>query len=212
MERTRNSAINAVAATVAQTINIVITFVSRRIFLMMLGETLLGINSLFTQILSMMSLVELGIGPAIVYSLYRPLAENDREQIGAIMRLYKKIYTILGFVILGIGLCLTPFIKSFITGDISNVENIYLIFFLFVLNSSFSYFNSYKQNLIIADQKKYITIIYHYGLYVAMNILQIAVLVVTKNFILYLVIQIIFTLLENILLSIKTKKMYPYLK
>ncbi len=212
MERTRNSAINAVAATVAQTINVVITFVSRRIFLMMLGETLLGINSLFTQILSMMSLVELGIGPAIVYSLYRPLAENDREQIGAIMRLYKKIYTILGFVILGIGLCLTPFIKSFITGDISNVENIHLIFFLFVLNSSFSYFNSYKQNLIIADQKKYITIIYHYGLYVAMNILQIAVLVVTKNFILYLVIQIIFTLLENILLSIKTKKMYPYLK
>ena len=128
MRRTRNSAINAVAATTAQTINIIVTFVARRIFLMMLGETLLGVNSLFTQILSMMSLVELGIGPAIVYSLYRPLAEDDREQIGAIMQLYRKIYTILGFVILGIGLAITPFIKNFITGDISNVENIYLIF------------------------------------------------------------------------------------
>lgn len=212
MRRTRNSAINAVAATTAQTINIIVTFVARRIFLLMLGETLLGVNSLFTQILSMMSLVELGIGPAIVYSLYRPLAEDDREQIGAIMQLYRKIYTILGFVILGIGLAITPFIKSFITGDISKIEDIYLIFILFVLNSSFSYFNSYKQNLIIADQKKYITIIYHYGLYLVMNGLQIAVLLTTKNFILYLIIQIIFTLLENVLLSLKTKKMYPYLK
>lgn len=210
--RTRNSVINAIAATTAQVVNIFVTFTARRIFLMMLGETLLGINSLFTQILSMMSLVELGIGPAIVYSLYKPLADDNREQIGAIMRLYKKIYTVLGFVILGIGLGLTPFIKNFISGDISNVSHIYLIFILFVLNSSFSYFNSYKQNLIIADQKKYITILYHYGLYLVMNGLQIAVLLMTKNFILYLVLQIIFTLLENVMLSLKTKKMYPYLK
>lgn len=210
--RTRNSVINAAAATTAQIVNIFVTFIARRIFLMMLGETLLGINSLFTQILSMMSLVELGIGPAIVYSLYKPLADGNRAQIGAIMRLYKKIYTIIGFVILIIGLGLTPFIKNFITGDISNVSDIYLIFILFVLNSSFSYFNSYKQNLIIADQKKYITIIYHYGLYLVMNGLQIVVLLMTKNFILYLVLQIIFTLLENVMLSLKTKKMYPYLK
>lgn len=177
-----------------------------------LGEEALGVNSLFTQILSMMSLVELGIGPAIVFTLYKPLSENNKEQISAIMSLYRKIYTGIGLLILLLGGILTPFIKNFITGDISEVKNIYMIFILFVLNSSLSYFNAYKQNLIIADQKKYITVIYHYILYITMNIIQIIILLTTGNYLIYLLIQIIFTVIENIVLSIKTKFMYPYLK
>ena len=209
--RTRYSAINAIVSIVAQIITIVITFISRKIFLMTLGETVLGINSLFSQIISMMSLVELGIGSAIIYSLYKPLADENKPQIAAIMRLYRKIYTIIGVLVLVIGVCITPFIKWFITGDISAVDNLYLIFLLFVINASLSYFNAYKQNLIVADQKKYITIIYHYGLFVILNISQIIVLVKTGNFILYLVLQILVTILENVILSYKTKKMYPYL-
>lgn len=209
--RTRYSAINAIVSIVAQIITIVITFVSRKIFLMTLGETVLGINSLFTQIISMMSLVELGIGSAITYSLYKPLADENKPQIAAIMRLYQKIYTIIGVLVLAIGVCITPFIKWFIEGDISGVDNLYLIFLLFVINASLSYFNAYKQNLIVADQKKYITIICHYGLFVILNILQIIVLIKTGNFIVYLIMQILVTVLENIILSCKTKKMYPYL-
>ena len=209
--RTRYSVINAIVSIIAQVITIVITFISRKVFLMTLGETVLGINSLFSQIISMMSLVELGIGSAIIYSLYKPLADENKPQIAAIMTLYRKIYTIIGILVLAIGVCITPFIKWFITGDISAVDHLYLIFLLFVINASLSYFNAYKQNLIVADQKKYITIIYHYGLFVILNIFQIIVLIRTGNFILYLILQILVTILENVILSYKTKIMYPYL-
>ena len=209
--RTKYSAVNAVVSIIAQIITIVITFISRKIFLMTLGETVLGINSLFSQIISMMSLVELGIGSAIIYSLYKPLADENKPQIAAIMRLYRKIYTIIGILVFVIGVCITPFITWFITGDISAVDHLYIIFLLFVINAALSYFNSYKQNLIVADQKKYITIINHYGLFVILNIFQIIILIRIGNFIFYLILQILVTILENVILSYKTKKMYPYL-
>lgn len=209
--RVKSSMINAIVSIIAQVVTIVVTFVSRRVFLMVLGESVLGINSLFNQIISMMSLMELGIGSAIIYSLYYPLAMNDKEQIAAIVSLYKKIYTAIGIMVLVAGSALTPFITFFITGDYSEVSNIYLIFMLFVINSALTYFNSYKQNLIVADQKKYITVVFHNGLFVLLNIVQIVVLLKTKNYVVFLVLQIIVTLIENLLLSQITKKMYPYL-
>ena len=209
--RVRYSMINAIVSVVAQVITIIITFISRRVFLMVLGESVLGVNSLFNQIISMMSLMELGIGSAIIYSLYQPLAVDDKEQIAAIMRLYKKIYTVIGCTVLLAGSALTPFITFFITGDISEISNIYLIFMLFVINSALTYFNSYKQNLIVADQKKYITIIFHNGLFILLNIVQIVVLLRTRNYELFLILQIVVTLAENLLLSQITKKMYPFL-
>ena len=171
--RTKYSIINAITAVVFQIINILIVFLSRRIFLAELGATCLGINSLFTQMLSMLSLVELGIGQAIVFSLYKPLAENDEEQISAIMQLYRKVYTAVGGIIFLIGAGLTPFIKLFISGDISEINNIYLVFMLYVINTSLTYFSAYKQNLFIADQRKYITIFYHGGLFILTNLFQI---------------------------------------
>lgn len=209
--RVKSSMINGITSIIAQVITIFVTFISRRIFLMVLGENVLGINGLFTQIISLMSLMELGIGSAIIYSMYEPLAIGDKEQISAIVRLYKKIYTIIGILVFVVGCVLTPFITFFITGDISEVSNIYLIFMLFVINASLSYFNSYKQNLIVADQKKYIIVLVHNGLFIILNILQIIVLIKTRNYVLYLLIQIIVTLLENLLLSSITKKMYPFL-
>ena len=209
--RARSSVINAIVSIIAQVITIIITFISRRIFLLILGESILGINSLFAQIISMMSLVELGIGSAIIYSLYQPLAADDKEQIGAIMNLYRKIYSIIGIIILIVGGLMTPVITFFITGDISEIPNIHLIFILLVINSAISYFNAYKQNLIVADQKKYITILVHNGLFVALNIIQIVLLIKTANYELYLILQIIITFIENLILSHITKKSYPYL-
>ena len=179
--RVKSSIINAIVSIVAQVVTIVVTFISRRIFLQTLGESVLGINSLFNQIISMMSLMELGIGSAIIYSLYYPLATGKKEQIAAIVSLYKKIYTVIGVMVLVVGSALTPFITFFITGDYSEISNIYLIFMLFVINSALTYFNSYKQNLIVADQKKYITVIFHNGLFVLLNIVQIFVLLRTIN-------------------------------
>ena len=203
--------INGITSIVAQVITIIVTFMSRRIFLQVLGENILGINGLFTQIISLMSLMELGIGSAIIYSMYAPLAVDDKEQISALVSLYKKIYTIIGVLVFVVGSALTPFITFFITGDTSEVSNIYLIFMLFVINAALTYFNSYKQNLIVADQKKYIVVLVHNGLFVALNVLQIIILLRTRNYVLYLVLQILVTLIENFLLSKITKKMYPYL-
>ena len=116
--RTKYSVINAITAVVFQLLNMVIVFFSRRIFLAELGAEMLGINSLFTQILSMLSLVELGIGSAIVFSLYRPLAEKDEQQIAAIMMVYRKAYTLIGGVIFMLGMLLTPFIPRLISEDV----------------------------------------------------------------------------------------------
>lgn len=120
--RTKYSVINAITAVVFQLLNMVIVFFSRRIFLAELGAEMLGINSLFTQILSMLSLVELGIGSAIVFSLYRPLAEKDEQQIAAIMMVYRKAYTLIGGVIFMLGMLLTPFIPRLISEDVSDIK------------------------------------------------------------------------------------------
>ena len=208
--RTKYSVINAITAVVFQLLNMVIVFFSRRIFLAELGAEMLGINSLFTQILSMLSLVELGIGSAIVFSLYRPLAEKDEQQIAAIMVVYRKAYTLIGGVIFILGMLLTPFIPRLISEDVSDIKNLYLIFMLYVGNTSLTYFSAYKQNLLIADQKRYITTIYHGILFLLTNVFQILILILRQDFVRYLVIQIVFTVLENVLLSWKTKREYPY--
>lgn len=209
--RTRYSVINALSAFLFQFIQTAALFLSRRVFLAEMGTAQFGINSLFTQILSMLSLAELGIGQAITFSLYKPMAEGDEEQIAAIMKLYRKVYTAIGFVIFLLAAAMTPFITCLISGDISEVKHIHLLFLLFAANTSLSYFSAYKQNLLIADQKKYIAAVYHGSLLVLTNIFQIAVLLQSHNFILYLLIQILFTILENLLLWRKSQREYPYI-
>lgn len=209
--RSSKALLNSIISVIGQVINIFITFLTRIFFIRCLGEGYLGINGLFTQILSMLSLVELGIGPAIVFSLYKPIAEKNENQIHAIMALYKRIYVSIGMIIGLLGVVLAPFITVFIKGN-ANIPHLEIIFLLFVINTSISYFFSYKQNLIIADQNKYITVIYHYVSYIILNILQIIVLLKTKNFYLFLVLQITFTFIENFAISKKADKLYPFLK
>lgn len=211
MSRTRNSLNNFKWALIGQSLGIVVSFVARIFFIRKLGNDYLGLNGLFTNILTILTLAELGVGDAINYSLYKPLADKDLKKCKMLMNLYKKLYTIIGIVILILGLCITPFL-SFIIKDMPNVPNISLIFMLFVVNTAISYFYSYKRNLLIADQNRYIATIYRYGIYIITNVVQIFYLLITSNYIGFLVIQIIFTLIENILVSKHADKMYPYLK
>ena len=159
----------------------------------------------------MLSLAELGVGEAITYSLYKPLKEKNVNDCTMLMQLYKKIYIIIGVVIFIIGLSITPFLPFFID-EMPNISNIYFIFVLFVINTSISYFLSYKRNLIIADQNRYIATIYRYGMYFLLNIVQIIYLLIKKDYIVFLILQILSTVIENILISRKANKMYPYLK
>jgi O-antigen/teichoic acid export membrane protein len=209
--RTRSSIINLLFAMSGQSLGLLISFFARIVFIQVLGTEYLGLNGLFTNILSILSLVELGIGPALTFSLYKPIAENDTEKIKSLMRLFKKAYISIGLLILTIGIIITPFLEVFIN-TIPDIENIHLIFLLFVINASISYFYSYKRSLITSDQKRYIATIFRYSFFILLNLIQIIVLLLFHNFLLFLACQIIVTFLENYYVSKKADRLYPFLK
>lgn len=211
MSRTGNSLNNLAAALVGQALSIVISFGARIVFIRCLGNEYLCLNGLFTNILTVFSLVELGVGPAMNFSLYKPLANNDREKIKSLMALYRKAYVFIGCLIAVIGIAFTPFYTVFMD-EVPDIPNLTLIYLLFTANTVISYFFSYKRALMICDDKRYISTIYRYAFYLALNIVQIIMLVMTKNYILFLCLQIIFTFGENFAVSRRAEKMYPYLK
>ena len=210
MSRTKNSVRNLSYALVGQGIGFIVSFIARIFFIRTLGREYLGLNGLFTNILTILSLAELGVGEAITYSLYKPLAENDIRKCTMLMQVYKKVYNVIGIAILLVGVALTPFLPLIIK-DMPNIPYINLIYILFVVNTSVSYFFSYKRNLIIADQKRYIATFYRYLAHIVFTFLEIVYLVFFKNFIGYLIIMIAATLADNLMVSRKAMKMYPYL-
>lgn len=196
---------------ITQVILILLNFITRTVFVKFLNANYLGVNGLFSNILSMLSLVELGIGSAIVYSMYKPLAQKDEKAISALMNFYKKVYNCLGVVVTVLGICLIPFLNV-IVNNTNNIKDLEIIYLLFLLNTSISYFFSYKRSIISADQKEYILSKYRMYISIIKAFLQISILYLTKNFLLYLVVQILCTFLENLFVSMKADKMYPYLK
>lgn len=210
--RTQNVAKNAVISLLCQFFNILIQFVGRSVFIYVLGKEYLGVNGLFTNILTMLSFAELGIGSAMIFSMYKPLSIGDTEKLKSIMALYRKAYCIIGLAVAGIGLCVIPFLDV-IVGETPDIpENIVLLYLLFLLNSTISYFFVYKKSIITADQKLYVVDIYQQITGFIQVAAQCAVLLLTGNYILFLLIQIACTLLNNIWTAHKANKMYPYLK
>lgn len=208
--RTTNVIRNAIGGVGGQLFTSIFMFVCRTYFIKLLGATYLGINGLFSNILSMLSLAELGIGPAIVFSMYKPIAENDEIHIAKLMNFYKSAYRIVAFVVAAIGLGIMPFLE-FLIKDVPDVDNLKLIFVLILSNTVISYFYAYKGSMLNADQKAYVTVIFRNIFAVVQNVLQIIVLIVTGNFIIYLVTQIITTFLGNFLQAIYVDKKYPFL-
>ena len=152
--RTENAIRNVKTGFLVQLINKVMAFIVRTIFIKCLNSEYLGVNGLFTNILTILSFAELGIGTAIIYSMYKPVADNDEEQIKTLMHLYKKTYNIIGIIVFSLGLLVIPFMKHIIS-DIPNVkENINIIYLLFLINTASSYFFTYKKSIIIAHQKE----------------------------------------------------------
>lgn len=211
MVRTKKALVNIIVALIGQVLGLLVSFIARIYFVKFLGAEYLGLNGLFTNIITILSLVELGIGPAIIYSLYKPLAENNIKKVKSLMHLYKKAYRIIGIIILIIGLLIIPILPLIAAGE-TNVPWLKFIFLLFVINSSISYFYSYKRNLIIADQYRYIATIYRYSFFILLNVLQIAILILTQNYIFFLIVMILCTFLENVFVARKADHMYPFLK
>lgn len=209
--RTENVAKNVILSSLFQIIAYVIGFVSRTIFIKILGEEYLGLNGVFTNVLTLLSFAELGIGSAIVYSMYKPLATNNSDKLKELIAFYKKIYLLVGMIIIIGGIILIPFLDFFIKSTPNINENIIIIYLIFVINSAISYFFSYRTSIISADQKNYLIIIYNKVFHIIRVIVQIIIILVWHNYYLYLLTETICTLLANYLLTRKSKKMYPEL-
>ena len=210
--RTENVARNMFIATGCQIFSLILSFISRTLFINILGADYLGVNGLFSNILTILSFAELGIGTAIIFSMYAPLAENNIEKIKALMALYKKSYRVIGSAIAIIGILIIPLLNSIIKEPPKIHENIFLLYTLFLFNTVVSYFFVYKKSIIVADQKSYITTLYQEIVHSIQIILQLLFLIITHNFIIYLCIQIVCTFITNFCISRKADKMYPYLK
>ena len=208
--RTEKSIKNILVALVSYVTTLIIGFLARSFFLKILGSEYLGINSLFGNIISILSVVELGFGSAIIYNLYKPLSEKNIEAVKSLMNFYKYVYRVIAIVVLGIGSVIVPFIPK-IVGRTSVCDNLYILFFLFVIDATTSYMLSYKRSIFYADQRNYVVNLVHAVLYLFINIIQIATLYIYKSFYLFLIIQIAFHIVENVTISILANKKYAYL-
>ncbi len=210
MSRVESSVKNIKYAMVGQLLIFLAGFITRMIFVRTLSSQYLGLNGLFSNILQILSLSEMGIGTAIVFSMYKPLSERDEPKLQALMKLYSKAYIGIGLLILITGSALTPFLSFFIK-QMPDIPHLQLIYLMYVASSGISYFFSYKRSFLIADQKKYIDAYYHNIIFLAFIVLQNIALLLTHNFILYLSLQIISTFTENVIVTRKIDKLYPFL-
>lgn len=209
---TNNAIRNVKTGAIVQVINRILAFVVQTVFIRILNTEYLGVNGLFTNILTILSFTELGVGTAIIFSMYKPVAESDKEKIKSLMYLYKKSYNIIGSLVFILGLCVIPFL-SFIITDAPNIkENLIYIYILFLFNTAVSYFFTYKKSIIYAHQRQSIIDNIDSVFYLIKSILLIVFLIITKNYIVYLSIQILVTILENLFIAKKADKLYPYLK
>lgn len=208
--RTINSLKNVIIAMVCNTITLLINFFTQKLFISNLGIEYSGLNSVFSNIISMLSITELGIGTAIIYHLYKPISETDINKIKPLMHFYKKAYRIIAFVVFIIGIMILPFINKFVDSSIIT-ENVYIVYLLFLMDSVISYTATYKRSIIYANQKNRIVDLIHLEYVVVMNFVQILILIYLKNYILFLLIKVVCRIIENIIISIVANKMYPFL-
>jgi len=185
-------------------------FIMRTVLLYTLGVQYLGLNSLFTSILSFLSLSELGIGSAMVYAMYKPIARDDDEAICALLNLYRKLYRIIGVVILTLGMIIFPFIPHLIHGEVPADINLYALYVMYLFNTVLSYFLfGYKQSLLLAFQRNDIISTRALVLRILMYGIQALILVVTKNYYLYVVLFVAYTAATNLANSVIVDKMFP---
>ncbi len=209
--RTWNSIRNVFFSVSSSLLILLVSFANRTIFIHMLSEEYLGLNGLFSNILSFLSLAELGIGSAVNYALYKPLKDKNIEKIRSLMKLYRGLYIRIGCVVLVIGGLLTPFLSFLIKDMPKDIEYIYLYYIMFVINSGISYFYTYKRSLIICDQKEYISYVVSTVFRVLLTVFQIMVLFLSNSYLLYLVTMIVCTICENIVISRKANQLYPFI-
>lgn len=210
--RLKNSALNFASGFLGRVLAIFLNFIVRTIFIYCLNEAYLSVNGLYSNILTVLSLAELGFGSAMAYRMYAPVAKKDYVKTAALLNFYKHVYAIIGVVIFGLGLCVIPFM-DYIIKDKPDVQGLTLYYIIFLLNTVVSYwFASYKASVFSADQKEYIKINVQNVLTILQSILQIVLLLVFREYLLYLLVQVCCNIFLNIYVAYLVDKKYPELK
>jgi O-antigen/teichoic acid export membrane protein len=200
---------NAISGSLMQLVKILLNFIVRTVFIRTLGEQAVGLNGLFTNILSIMSLSELGFGAAVVTHMYQPLAQNDNKRVFELMKIYKTIYIFVGIAISMVGIVLLPFLPS-LTKTYTGLLNVQILFVLYLLNVALTYFLGYKTSILTADQLGYIVSNSYAFMLIGQSIIQVFILVLLKSFYIYLVVAVVATILQNCFVWHAVNKHYPY--
>jgi O-antigen/teichoic acid export membrane protein len=184
-------------------------FIMRTVIINVIGEEYLGLNTLFSSILNVLNLTELGFGNAIAASMYKPIAEKDTQTVSALLRLYRNVYRIIGYVMLLSGIIIMPFLRKLINGDVPQGVNIYILFWLYLAQSAFSYlFWAYKMVLINAHQRSDITEFVGAIVKFITFLLQLIAIVIFKNITLYVFMNVLCVVLNNVICNIIVERKY----
>ena len=210
IERTKNAARNIVFDGMLKLLNIIIPFFLRSIMLNYLGVEYLGLSGLFRSILSFLNLAELGVGSAMVFSMYKPIAEDDTPSICALLKLYRTFYRAIGLFIAVVGLALTPFLRSLISGDIPADMNLYILYFMNLGSTVLTYWLfAYKRSLLDAHQRtdviSKVSLITQFVEYA----LKLPALIIFRNYYMFLGVQLGAQVVINLLTAVRVNKMYP---
>lgn len=207
--RLKNSALNFASGFLGRVLAILLNFAVRTIFIYCLNEAYLSVNGLYSNILTVLSLAELGFGSAMVYRMYAPVAVKDYQKAAALLQFYKKVYIIIGVVIFLLGLCVIPFM-DYIIKDKPDISGLTLYYILFLVNTSISYwFSSYKASVLYADQKEYIKTNVQNTMAILQSGLQIVLLLLFRKYLLYLLIQLAGNIFLNLYVAHLVDKRYP---
>lgn len=209
--RTQKSARNMAVGLVSQVFTLLLSFVTRTFFIKLLTAEYLGINGLFSNVLTVLSFAELGIGSAMTYAMYKPVKENDHKLINQLMLFYKKAYTAIAITVGIIGLILSFFLGYIVAEPPKIPESLQVIFWLYIINNMASYLLTYKKSILIAYQEDYIISGVQQITSVVQQLLQIILLWLTRQYLIYLLIQISCTIANNVAISIIVRKRYPWL-
>ncbi len=210
LNKNKNAFRSTVFGFLQKFVSIFLPFVVRTIIINVLGIQYLGLSSLFSSVLNILNITELGFGTAMVYSMYKPIAEDDEQTINALLNLYKKIYRIIGIIVLVAGIAVMPVLRFLIKGGYPSNINLYLLFLIFLANNVVGYFFfAYKSSLLSAHQRNDIVSKITIILQIFTSAAQIAVLFLFKNYYVYIIFLPLSTLANNICVHFTTKKLYP---
>ncbi len=210
--RIKNIIRNSFFGLISQVVLILIGFFSQRVMNLIMGEQLVGMNSVISNVIGIFSVSELGIAAAIVFHLYRALARQDEERIASLMNFYRRAYYLFGLAITVMGLCVLPFIHLFLRENDFSLSYIRLIYLLWLARTVLSYLLSYKRSILVADQREYIVSI----VTLLINVLNYGSVIVIlerwQNYQLALGVNILVECALNLWIIRYVDKKYPYLK